>query len=360
MVPFAGWEMPVQYLGVTKEHAAVRTRAGLFDVSHMGELWLEGPGAADAVDRLVTNHVGGLADGKALYTACCAADGGILDDLIVYRLSAERVLVVCNASNRSKIVGHFGDALGVQTAATGPVVLEDRSATTALLALQGPVAATILDALGAHTATALPRFSVAQCDVAGVSVLAARTGYTGEDGFELFCASDRAGQLWDALLQAGEPHGLMPIGLGARDTLRLEAALMLYGNDIDGTTNPYEAGLGWVVKTGRGDFIGREALVAIKAAGVTRKLVGFEVKGRGIARHGYPILDADGQAVGNVTSGAPSLSLGTRVGLGYVPVALASLGTELAVEIRGKRVPIRVCKTPFYRRPTPPRTTSNE
>jgi len=344
-VPFAGWEMPVQYSGVTREHQAVRSAAGLFDVSHMGELFLEGPGAVAALDRLVSNSVADLAPGRALYTVCCNEAGTILDDLIVYRLAAERLLVVCNASNRGKISAHFERELH------GRCRYEDRSDAFALLALQGPRAAAILKAAGAPASlTDLPSFGVTEATLGGLALMVARTGYTGEDGFELFCAMGDAGALWDRLMTSGEPEGLLAIGLGARDTLRLEAKLALYGNDIDETTNPFEAGLGWVVKLGKGPFIGSEALGRIKQQGVKRKLVGFETTERGIPRHGYPIVSPSGAPLGTVTSGGPGLTVGKNIGLGYVPSELAAIGTALGIEIRGKVVAAAVVNTPFYRR----------
>jgi aminomethyltransferase len=344
-VPFAGWEMAVQYSGVTREHEAVRSAAGLFDVSHMGELFVEGPGALAALDRLVSNAVAGLAVGRALYTVCCNEAGTILDDLIVYRLAAERLLVVCNASNRAKIAAHF------QRELEGRCSYADRSDEFALLALQGPRAAAILQAAGAPASVVeLPSFGVVETTVAGLGLIAARTGYTGEDGFELFCASKDAGALWDRLMASGGPEGLLPIGLGARDTLRLEAKLALYGNDIDETTNPFEAGLGWVVKLDKGPFIGRDALARVKQAGIARKLVGFELTERGIARHGYPIVAPSGAPIGTVTSGGPGLTVGKNIGLGYVPNEFAALGTALGIEIRGKVVGAVVVNTPFYRR----------
>jgi len=336
--------MPVQYAGIKKEHEAVRGRAGLFDVSHMGEILVEGPTALAAVDRLVTNDLSKLEAGRAMYTVCCNAEGGILDDLIVYRLGDERVLVVCNASNRDKIVAHFAKNLSLET------TWNDVSDAWALLALQGPNAERIMKALGAPEAMlALPSFHVARANLAGVDLWMARTGYTGEDGFELFCASDDAVTLWRSTLEAGEPHELQPVGLGARDTLRLEARLLLYGNDISEQTHPFEAGLGWVVKLDAGEFIGRDALRAIKATGLTRKLVGFEMTGRGIARHGYPIV-ARGVVVGEVTSGSPGPTVGRNIGLGYVPLALAKIGATLSIEIRGKLVDAVVVSTPFYKR----------
>jgi aminomethyltransferase len=336
--------MPVQYAGIKKEHEAVRERAGLFDVSHMGEILVEGPRAVAEVDRLVTNDVSKLDVGRALYTVCCNEDGFILDDLIVYRLEEEKVLVVCNASNREKIVAHFAAHLGLET------TWNDVSDAWTLLALQGPRAVDVMRDLDApERVLGLPSFHVAQATLAGVDLWVARTGYTGEDGFELFCSNEDAVGLWRAILAAGEAHGIEPVGLGARDTLRLEARLMLYGNDITESTHPFEAGLGWVVKLDAGDFVGREALRGIKDAGFARKLVGFEMTERGIARHGYPIL-AGGNRVGEVTSGSPGPTVGRNIGLGYVPKALAKVGTTLGIEIRGKVVGAVVVRTPFYKR----------
>ena len=344
LVPFAGWRMPVQYEGIKSEHEAVRSHAGLFDVSHMGELLVEGPRALSAGDRLVPNDVLGLEVGQALYTVCCDERGRILDDLIVYRLQADKVLVVCNASNRQKIVGHFAAELGLETP------WYDVSDAWALLALQGPKASFIMRDLRAPDAIVeLPSFHVARATLAGVDLWAARTGYTGEDGFELFCDGASATALWRAILEAGQSHGVKPAGLGARDTLRLEARLMLYGNDIDERTHPFEAGLGWVVKLDAGDFIGRDALRRLKAQGLNRKLVGFEMTGRGIARHGYPIV-VGGARVGEVTSGSPAPTVGRNIGLGYVPKALSQVGTTLGIEIRGKVVDAVVVRTPFYKR----------
>jgi aminomethyltransferase len=343
MVPFAGYRMPVQYAGVVKEHHAVRMTAGVFDVSHMGQLELSGPHAVGLCDWLVTNDVAGLAVGKAMYTVCVDDGGGILDDLIVYRLEAERLLVVCNAANRAKI-----SALFLDVAAGHDCVFVDRSDETALIALQGPKALTVLADVGADQALLeLGPFGLAEGRVAGVPAVAARTGYTGEDGVEIFCANDDAAAIWRSLVGAGAS----PIGLGARDTLRLEARLSLYGNDIDETTNPYEAGLGWVVKLDKGEFRGREALRRVKEDGPARRLVGIEMVGRGIARKGYPIVDEGGQRIGVVTSGSPSPTLGKNIGLGYVPVGRHEPGQRLGVEIRGKVVEAVVVKTPFYKRP---------
>ncbi len=346
MVPFAGWHMPVQYAGVKEEHLAVRGAAGIFDVSHMGEMRLTGPGAEAVVDGLITNDASKLADGQALYTCACNERGTILDDLIVYRLAPERWLVVCNASNRDKMVAHF-------RAHAGGVDFADASDDMALIALQGPRALAIAAASGPDGAALaeLGPFRLRETTLFGVKVIAARTGYTGEDGVEVFCDSGDAVRLWRAMLAAGGAHGLAPAGLGARDTLRLEARLSLYGNDIDETTHPFEAGLGWTVKLGKArDFVGKAALAQIKAEGSARKLVGFEVTGRGIARHGYPLLDAAGQEIGVCTSGSPAPTLGKNIGLGYVPHDHAEIGTPLKVDCRGRVVDAVVVKTPFYKR----------
>ncbi len=345
IVPFAGWEMPVQYAGIKQEHTAVRTRAGLFDVSHMGELELTGPRAVPSADRLVTNDVSRLENGEALYTVCCNERGTILDDLIIYRLGDEHVLVVCNASNRDKILAHFRSQIGDDCDVT------DRSDEWALIALQGPRAVAIMQKAGVDAQTCdLPFFHVARAEVAGAPCWVARTGYTGEDGFEVFCDNAAAVDVWRALLGSGETEGIEPAGLGARDTLRLEARLPLYGNDIDETTNPFEAGLGWVVKLDANPFVGQAALAKIKADGITRKLVGFEMTGRGIARHGYPILVQD-ERVGSVTSGSPGPTVGKNIGLGYVPKEHSRTGSQLGIEIRGKVIEAVTVKTPFYKRP---------
>jgi len=344
MVPFAGWEMPVQYSGVTDEHTTVRQAVGVFDVSHMGELHFEGADALAQLDRLVTNDLSRLPEGRALYTVACNERGTILDDLIIYRLAQTHYLVVCNAGNLDKIRAHFA-------AHVSPNIYRDGSDETALIAAQGPRAPQLIEALGANALVALPRFGVAAGVVAGIAVTAARTGYTGEDGYELFCPAAQAVALWHALLEAGKTLGIKPIGLGARDTLRLEARLSLYGNEIDETTTPWEAGLGWVVKLNKADFLGKAALITLEQQQPARTLVGFEMVGRGIARHGHTILD-NGAPVGLVTSGAPALSLGKNhnIGLGYVPWHLRQLGTRIDIDIRSQPVEARVCATPFYKR----------
>ena len=348
IVPFAGWELPIQYAGIVEEHRAVRERAGLFDVSHMGELRVRGAGAERMVDGLVTNDVGALSVGKALYTCCCNEEGTILDDLIVYRIAEGDVMIVCNASNLDKMRAHFAKE------SSPDAQFADESDATSLIALQGPKALDVMRAAGAEDALlALPRFGVARGRVGTHAVLVARTGYTGEDGFELFVPHATAPALWNALMDAGAPSGIAPVGLGARDTLRLEAALRLYGNDIDETTDPWEAGLGWTVKLEGRAFRGREALIARRAAGNARQLVGLEMVGRGTARHHYAVVSAaaGGHVIGHVTSGSPAPTLGKSVALAYVPRDRATIDTQLFIDVRGKYVEAKVVRLPFYRRP---------
>ncbi len=345
LVPFAGWEMPVQYTGIVDEHQAVRNACGIFDVSHMGELVMRGEYAGQVVNYLVTNDTSKLEVGQAQYTCCCNAKGTIQDDLIVYRAGDDHWLVVCNASNREKIVEVF------RKAADHHCEFEDQSDATALIALQGPKAFDVLDLAGSDAGRLreLKSFHFRDAVIANVRCTAARTGYTGEDGVEIFCAWNDAPALWRSLIELGKPLGLKAAGLGARDTLRLEARLSLYGNDIDETTNPLEAGLGWVVKLDKGDFVGREALEAVKAAPLPRRLVGFEVTGRGVARHGYPLRDLEGKEVGVCTSGSPGPTVGKNIGLGYLPASMAAVGTKFLVDCRGKNVEAEVVKTPFYK-----------
>ena len=345
LIDFAGWLMPVQYGGILEEHRAVRERAGLFDLSHMGELFVEGPDAGAALAHALVSDPPSLADGRAHYSMIVGPDGGIIDDLIVYRLAAERFLVVANASNAHVV----SDALA-ERLTRFKAVLDDRSLITALVAIQGPRSVEIVRPLTDVDLDGLRYYAIAEGSVAGIPALVARTGYTGEDGFEVFVETTRAEELWDALSAAGAEHGVAPIGLGARDTLRLEAGMPLYGNELDRTTNPYEANLGRVVKLGKtGDFVGRAALEKVAAAGVARRLVGLVMRGRGIARHGYPILVGP-RTTGVVTSGTQSPSLGEAVAMGYVATADAEPGTMVDVEIRGQRVPAEVVALPFYRR----------
>jgi aminomethyltransferase len=342
MVDFGGWAMPVSYpTGILEEHRATRTAVGVFDVCHMGEVHFTGPGAAATVQRLVTNDVARLEDGRAFYTVACLPSGGIVDDLIVYRLRPDHYVAVINASNVDKDVDWFQEHRGADCK------IEDASARTGLIAFQGPAAQQALQSLTSIPLDRLRPFSLAtDATVAGLSAWIARTGYTGEDGFELFCDAQDAAALWDRLLTAGGK----PVGLGARDTLRLEARLPLYGNDLDDETTPLEAGLGWVVKLDRDDFIGRDALRAQQAAGITRKLTGFVMTERGTARHGYAIFDEAGAACGTVTSGGPAPTLAQNIGLGYVPTRLSVPGTKLSIDCRGKRVGAEVVSGPFYKR----------
>jgi aminomethyltransferase len=338
VIDFGGWAMPVNYpSGILEEHKTVRSSVGLFDVSHMGEVEFRGPRAAEAVQKLVTNDVAKLVDGKAMYTVACRPSGGIVDDLIVYRKKSDLFLIVVNAGNIEKDVGWFQE----QTTACEVV---NRSDEFALLAVQGPKAVALVQSLSDAPVDQLPSFGIGEARVAGTPVMVARTGYTGEDGFELFADAAAAPALWDKLLEAGAK----PIGLGARDTLRLEARLCLYGNDIDEEHTPHEAGLTWVVK-GKG-YIGEEALAKQKAEGVRRKLVGFVMKERGIARHGYAIQEANG-SIGVVTSGTTGPTVGAAIGMGYVPTEKAEPGQSLTIDCRGKPARAEIVKGPFYKRP---------
>jgi len=344
IVEFGGFDMPVQYSGVSAEHHAVRNAVGLFDVSHMGEVFFEGPDALGALNRLVTNDLRALKPGRAQYNTICNERGGIVDDTVVYRVSETRLLVCVNAANRAK------DFAWLSERAEGDVRVTDASDDWAQLAVQGPRWGSVVGPLCDVDLERMAPFSLVHADVAGIPAIVATTGYTGEAGVEIFCPAGEARGLWDALRRVGGDHGLLPCGLGARDSLRLEAKLCLYGHDIDDSTTPYEAGLGWVVKPDSGEFVGREALLAQKAEGIPRRLVGFEVTGRGIARHGYAITQGDGVTVGRVTSGTMSPTLGKAVGLGYVPWSMRKSGTELAVDVRGREVSATVVKGAFYRR----------
>jgi aminomethyltransferase len=345
LIEFGGWEMPVQYAGILEEHRAVRERAGLFDLSHMGELFVEGAEAGPALARALVTDPPSLTVGRAHYSMICAPDGGILDDLIVYRLAEDRFLVVANAGNARLVSDLLAERIGGFRA-----ILDDRSLATALCAVQGPLAARIVGPLTDVDLGSLKYYAIAEGNVAGIPALVARTGYTGEDGLEVFVETGRAGVLWDALLAAGAPVGLAPVGLGARDTLRLEAGMPLYGNDLDPSVNPYEANLGRVVKLGKaGDFVGRAALEKVAAAGPARLLVGLAVTGRGIARHGYPVYVGE-RRTGEVTSGTQSPTLGRAIAMGYVAPGDAAPGTLVEVGIRDARVPAEVVPLPFYRR----------
>ncbi|PRP99319.1 glycine cleavage system aminomethyltransferase GcvT [Enhygromyxa salina] len=353
MVDFTGWHMPVQYAGILAEHKAVREDVGLFDVSHMGEIDFEGPQALAAVQKLITNDVTKLVDGQALYTAVCLQSGGIVDDCIVYRQAPERVRIVVNASNIAKDEAHFREHAG------GMCEIINRSDETALIAVQGPRAIELSAQLSAqHSAKSggasladIKSFHFGPGEIAGKPVVAARTGYTGEDGFELFVAADHAHAVWDALIAGGAA----PCGLGARDTLRLEAKLCLYGNDIDATTSPLEAGLGWVVKLAAGEFVGSEALAAQKRDGVARQLIGFRVQGKGTPRHDWELVastDDGAEVIGHVTSGGPAPTVGGSVGIGYVRTGYHKPGTLIAARSKHKLLPVEIVKGPFYRRAT--------
>jgi aminomethyltransferase len=346
LIEFGGWLMPVQYSGILEEHRAVRERCGLFDLSHMGELFVDGPVAGAALAAALVTDPPSLAVGRAHYSMICAPDGGIIDDLIVYRLAEERFLVVANAGNASIV----SDALAERLARSS-AILDDRSLATGLVAIQGPRALEALRPLTDVDLDTLRYYAIAEGEVAGIPALVARTGYTGEDGFEVFVDTARTGEVWDALLAATLAHDGLPVGLGARDTLRLEAGMPLYGNELDRTTTPYDAGLGRVVKLGKaGDFVGRAALEKVERDGPSRRLVGLVVEGRGIARHGYPVHVGE-RVTGTITSGTQSPTLGRPIAMAYVAPGDGEPGTVVDVEIRDARVAARVTELPFYRRP---------
>jgi aminomethyltransferase len=339
IVPFAGYEMPVQYAGgITAEHRAVREGCGIFDVSHMGEFWITGDRAVDFVNYVTTNDVAALAVGQVHYSTILNDRGTIEDDCLVYRF-ADRIMMVVNASNAAKDFAHIS-----RYASRYAVNLIDASDETALLAVQGPKAAEILQGLTATDLSTIEYYHFVEGEVAGHAAIISRTGYTGEDGFELYIPNESAVPLWEALLATGR---ITPAGLGARDTLRLEMGMALYGNDIDDTTTPLEAGLAWLVKLNTGDFVGRDALVAQKERGLPRRLVGFTMPERSFPRHGYPVFYA-GAPSGEVRSGTMSPTLGIPIGTAYLPLAGAKEGTTFEIEIRGKRLPATVVKPPFY------------
>lgn len=345
MIEFAGWLMPLQYAGIIEEHRAVRQRAGLFDLSHMGELFVEGPEAAAALDYALVGDSTTLVPGRAHYSMICLPDGGVMDDLIVYRLDEQRFMVVANAANTPVVSDALSERLSGFRA-----VLDDRSLATALVAIQGPAALEVLAPLTDVPIADLHYYAIGRGKAAGVEALVARTGYTGEDGFEVFVDVADAGAVWDRLLAAGREAGVVPTGLGARDTLRLEAGMPLYGNELDRETTPYEAGLGRVVKLGKqGDFVGRAALEKALAVGPRKRLVGLEMRGRGIARHGYEIL-ATGRQTGRVTSGTHSPTLDRAIALAYVAPSDGEVGTIVDVVIRDQQVAAQVVPLPFYKR----------
>src|SRR5262245_7688407 len=341
MVPFGGWEMPVQYTGILEEHRAVRAAVGLFDISHMGEFEIAGREALAIVQRLTTNDASTLAVGQVQYSLLCYPEGGAVDDLTLYRLDDDRYMLTVNAANIDKdwkwVTAHGG----------GAAQWTNVSEQTALVAVQGPRAEAVVGRLADVDVSRVAYYHFVRGAVAGVPAIISRTGYTGEDGFELYAAADRAEALWHALVEAGRGDGILPVGLGARDTLRLEMKFALYGNDIDETTSPLEAGLGWIVKPGKGDFVGRAAIEGVRARGVARKLIGFEMVDRAVPRHGYTVLPQPGRAA-TVTSGSFGPAVGFWMGMAYGRADLGAVGTELAVEIRGRAEPARVARTPFH------------
>ncbi len=347
MVPFAGFEMPVQYTGLIDEHSAVRQAAGLFDVSHMGEFHLRGPAAGAFLDHVTPSRMSALPVGKALYSCLTTERGTFVDDILAYRLGEEHTLVVVNASNKDKDLAWLREHVG-----RFDVALDDETDQTALLALQGPKARRILAGLAeGFEGMSVKYYRVVEGTIAGKPAICSRTGYTGELGWEIFLAPEDAPAVWDALLEAGAEDGIKPAGLGARDSLRLEASLPLYGNDIDEEVNVLEAGLEFTIDWEKDAFIGKDALVAAKEQGVARRRVGFEIVGRGIARHGHPVHAEGGDALGVVGSGTFSPTLQKAIGMAIVPTAQAEVGTRLEVDVRGRRLPAVVTAMPFYRRP---------
>ncbi len=357
MISFGGWDMPVSYpTGIIAEHHATRHHAGLFDVSHMGEFLITGQAAPTLLDTLLTNNAGALPPGRALYSPMCRDDGTIVDDTMLYRLPPDAAtldpgfLLVVNASNIAKDLAWVHEVTARLSLLNHHVAVRDSSAATALIALQGPQAPAILARLAGPSVDGIARFAVVSLSIDGEKVLAARTGYTGEDGFELFVPDHAAVNLWRRLLAAGQPLGLTPAGLGARDTLRLEARLCLYGNDIDDTTTPLEAGLGWTVAWSRAHpFIGQDALARQREAGLSRRLVGLIMDDRAVPRHGSRV-HAGAQSAGTITSGTMSPTLEKGIALAYLPADCTTIGTPLAVDVRGVDHPAHVVKTPFYRR----------
>lgn len=344
MVPFAGYNMPVSYTGLNEEHAVVRNSVGVFDVSHMGEFILRGEHALDLIQKVTSNDASVLTDGKAQYSCLPNATGGIVDDLLVYRIDAKTYMLVVNASNIEK------DWNWIKSQDTWNVDMKDISEETSLLAIQGPDAVATLQKLTDVNLSEIPYYSFVKGKFNGVeNVVISNTGYTGAGGFELYFENPQAENMWNAIFEAGKEFNIKPIGLGARDTLRLEMGFCLYGNDIDDTTSPIEAGLGWITKFTK-DFTNRAAIEAQKTNGVSRKLVGFEMIDRGIPRHDYPVADANGQVIGKVTSGTQSPTLGKAIGLAYVNTEFAKSGSEIHIMIRDKAVKAIVCKIPFLRK----------
>jgi aminomethyltransferase len=344
MVPFAGYNMPVSYQGINLEHQTVREKVGVFDVSHMGEFFVTGPNALSLIQRVCSNDASKLEDGEAQYSCFPNEDGGVVDDLIVYRIAAEKWLLVVNASNIDK------DWAWINSHNTMEATLENSSDHYSLLAIQGPKAIQAMQSLTQEDLSAIKFYTFKMNTFAGVeNVIISATGYTGSGGFEIYCKNTQVAKIWTKVLEAGADWGIQPIGLAARDTLRLEMGYCLYGNDIDDTTSPLEAGLGWITKFNK-DFINSESLKKQKEIGVSKTLVGFELSQRGIPRQGYAIVDAQGNSIGRVTSGTMSPSMGKGIGLGYVPMALKEVGSQIHIQIRNKIVPAMVVKLPFYKK----------
>ncbi len=343
MVPFAGFNMPVQYEGVNIEHETVRKAVGVFDVSHMGEFLIEGPHALELIQKVSSNDASKLAIGKAQYSCMPNDDGGIVDDLIIYQLKEETYLLVVNASNIEK------DWNWISSKNDVGAEMRNLSDNYSLLAIQGPKAVEAMQSLTSHDLSEIKFYNFVVGDFAGVeNIIISATGYTGSGGFEIYCKNDEVQQVWDKVFEAGADYGIKPIGLAARDTLRLEMGYCLYGNDINDTTSPLEAGLGWITKFTK-DFTNSEALKQQKEEGVQRKLVAFELDERGIPRQGYDIVDTEGNVIGQVTSGTMSPSLGKGIGLGYVPTALAGVDNKIHIQIRKNAIPATVVKLPFYK-----------
>lgn len=345
MVPFAGFNMPVQYEGVNAEHETVRNGVGVFDVSHMGEFLITGEKALNLIERVTSNDVSRLTDGKAQYAYLPNETGGIVDDLIIYRFNAEKYLLVVNASNIEKDwnwISKYNEGIGAE--------MRNLSDDYSLLAIQGPKAAEAMQSLTSVNLNEIPYYSFEVGDFAGVEhVIISATGYTGSGGFEIYCKNSETEQIWNKVFEAGASFGIKPIGLAARDTLRLEMGFCLYGNDIDDTTSPFEAGLGWVTKFTK-DFVNSEFLQKQKEEGVSRKLIAFELIDRGIPRHDYEITDGKGTTIGKVTSGTMSPSLKVGIGLGYVPTAVSTIDSEIFIKIRDKELKAKVVKAPFYKK----------
>jgi aminomethyltransferase len=356
LIDFGGWELPVQYTGVIDEHMACRTAVGLFDVSHMGEVHVSGNQAEAFLNYLVTNNVAKISIGQAQYTAMCHASGGIVDDLIIYKRGSDSFLVVVNASNTDKDFSHIQSIEKIFRAKhsinASDLLITNESSRYTQIAVQGPHAAMVLQRLTKTDLSLIKNYWFSEGEVCGLPAIIARTGYTGEDGFELYVAWEKGPDVWRALLEAGKNEGIKACGLGARDTLRLEMKYPLYGNELSDHTNPLEAGLGWVTKLDKDDFVGKAPIVAAKAAGLSRQLVGLKLLERGIARHGYHVFSQDGSLeLGEVTSGTQSPCSKQSIAVAYIKTGSAQIGTRLSVDIRGQKIAAEVIPTPFYKRP---------